>query len=262
MKISPDRKSIFITGAASGIGLATARLFASKGWFVGGYDVNGNGLKELENELGQENCTTAVLDISDREGYASVVKQFSAITDGRLDLLFNNAGVGIPCMFDEQTLDAQRRTIDINLFGTINGIQLALELLKATPNSLCLTTASASAIFGFPGLGMYSATKHALRGLTEALSIEFAAFGVRVADVLPGVTDTAIMSEEQKQEAATEGMFRLIPATDVADVVWTAYEDDSQHLHWFVPEELKEFDKASAMDPEATRKQMMEQGLS
>ncbi|MBC7102724.1 MAG: SDR family NAD(P)-dependent oxidoreductase [Parvibaculum sp.] len=65
------RKSIFITGAASGMGLETARLFHSRGWFVGGYDVNGAGLTELEKELGGENCIVAKLDVTDKDAYGS-----------------------------------------------------------------------------------------------------------------------------------------------------------------------------------------------
>lgn len=262
MTISPDRKCIFITGAASGIGLATARLFAEKGWFIGGYDINENGLKELLTELGDENCITAVLDVSDREQYTAAMNQFSSTTGGRLDLLFNNAGVGAPAMFHEQSFEELMRPININLVGTINGIHLGIDLLKATDNSLCLSTASASAIFGLPGLATYSATKHGIRGLTESLSIELEHLGVRVASVLPGVTDTPILGEEGRAAAATEGPFRLIPPTDVANVVWAAYNDESQKLHWFMPEDLAELDKASALDPEATRDQIAAQGVT
>lgn len=262
MTLSPDRKCIFITGAASGIGLATARLFAEKGWFVGGYDIDENGLNELQTELGQENCMTAVLDISDRSQYATVMNEFSAYSGGRLDLLFNNAGIGAPAMFDEQSFEDLIKPITINLIGTINGIHLAIDLLKATHNSLCFTTASASAIFGLPGLATYSASKHGLRGLTESLSIEFEPLGVRIADVLPGVTDTPILGEEGRAAAATEGPFRLIPPSDIANVVWAAYHDDSKRLHWFCPEDLKELDKASTLDPEGTRAQIAAQGVT
>lgn len=262
MKISPNRRTIFITGAASGIGLATARTFAENGWFIGGYDVNEEGLQELRNELGETNCITAVLDVSDRKKYASALNQFSSITDGRLDLLFNNAGIGAPCMFDEQSFEEQMRIININLIGTLNGIHLAVDLLKATPDSLCFTTASASSIFGLPGLAVYSATKHSLRGLTESLSIEFERFGVRVADVLPGVTDTAILNDEQRNAAPSEGMFRLVAPTEIAQIVWAAYHDNAKRLHWFCPEELTELDKASALDPDGTRAQLVKDGLT
>lgn len=257
-----DRKCIFITGAASGIGLATAKLFAEQNWFVGGYDLNGPGLTNLQQELGEANCITAVLDVSDRAAYAKALQDFSSATDGRLDLLFNNAGIGAPAPFAEQSFEDKIKVINVNLLGTINGIHLATDLLKSTPNSLCFTTASASAIFGLPGLAVYSATKQALRGLTESLSIELEPLGIRVADVLPGVTDTPILGEEGRAAAASEGPFRLIPPSDVAETVWAAYNDTTQRLHWFMPEDLSELDKASTLDPEGVRQQIAQSGVT
>jgi short-subunit dehydrogenase len=119
---------------------------------------------------------------------------------------------------------------------------------------MCFTTSSSSATFGMPGIAVYSATKHAVKGLTEALSIEFKAYGIKVADVLPGLIDTPIIPREAADNAPKEGMFRLIHPREVAKVVWKAYGSDK--LHWFVPEEIAELDKASALSPEAVRDQM------
>src|SRR3990167_690482 len=88
------RKSIFSAGAASGMGRETARLFREKGWFVGGYDVNAQGLKALEAELGEENCLVRTLDVTDRADYQAAFAEFGAATGGKLDLLYNNAGIG------------------------------------------------------------------------------------------------------------------------------------------------------------------------
>jgi short-subunit dehydrogenase len=110
-----------------------------------------------------------------------------------------------------------------------------------------------------PGIAVYSATKHAVKGLTEALSVEFKALGVRVADVLPGLIDTPILPPEAIQNAPKEGMFRAIPPVEVAKVVWEAYQSDQ--LHWYVPPELAELDKAATLAPEATRDQMAERSL-
>jgi NAD(P)-dependent dehydrogenase (short-subunit alcohol dehydrogenase family) len=256
-KLNP--KSIFITGAASGMGLATARLFAERGWFIGGYDVDATGLKHLASELGSYQCITRVLDVTDRNDYRLALDEFAQATDGRLDLLFNNAGIGRAGFFDEQSFDDVMAVINVNLIGVLNGIHLATPLLKATPNSLCFTTSSSSATFGMAGIAVYSATKHAVKGLTEALSIEYARFGVRVADTLPGLIDTAILPDELKQNAPTEGMFRLIQPIEVAKVVWASYYDDPKRLHWFVPPEIADLDKSSALDPEGTRAQLAAQ---
>jgi short-subunit dehydrogenase len=105
-----------------------------------------------------------------------------------------------------------------------------------------------------PGIAVYSATKHAVKGLTEALSIEFKAYGIKVADVLPGLIDTPIIPREAAANAPKDGMFRLIHPREVAKVVWAAYGSDK--LHWFVPDEIAELDKAAALSPEAVRDQM------
>jgi hypothetical protein len=115
---------------------------------------------------------------------------------------------------------------------------------------MAFITSSSSAIYGIPRIAVYSATKFAVKGLTEALSVEFRRHGVRVADVLPGLIDTAILrstpnrtgdapkpTDEQLYETAPKkGMFRLLPATAISETVWKAYHSD--RLHWYVPGEL------------------------
>lgn len=253
------RKSIFITGAASGMGRETARLFAGKGWFVGAYDVNEGGLKDLQAELGAENCLIRRLDVTDRADYRAALDAFGPAAGGRLDLLFNNAGIGKGGPFDQQPFEDILAVVQVNLVGVLIGIYEAIPLLKATPGSLCFTTSSSSATFGMPGIAVYSATKHAVKGLTEALSVEFKAYGVRVADVLPGLIDTPILPREALENAPKEGMFRAMPASAVAEVVWEAYH--SERLHWYVPEEIAELDKMATLAPEATRDQMAQQSL-
>jgi NAD(P)-dependent dehydrogenase (short-subunit alcohol dehydrogenase family) len=255
------RKSIFITGAASGMGRETARLFAGRGWFVGGYDVNEPGLADLKEELGAENCLVRRLDVTDRADYRAALDEFAPAAGGRLDILFNNAGIGRGGPFAEQPFEDVLAVVNVNLVGVLIGVYEAIPLLKATPNSLCFTTSSSSATFGMAGIAVYSATKHAVKGLTEALSVEFRAFGVRAADVLPGLIDTPIIPREAAEKAPAEGMFRLIQPVEVAKAVWAAYHDEPERLHWFVPPEIAELDKASALGPEAVRDQMAGQSL-
>lgn len=259
MSKSNGRKSIFITGAASGMGLATAQLFAGKGWFVGATDVNEAGLKALESEIGADNCFVSTLDVTNGDQYADVLKAFAADTGGTLDLLFNNAGIGAGGFFDEMSFDEVMAVVNVNFVGVMRGIHLAYPLLKATPNSLCFTTSSSSATFGMPGIAVYSATKHAVKGLTEALSIEFSRHGVRAADVLPGLIDTPILPEGTQDNAPTEGTFRLMPASSVADSVWDAYHTPEK-LHWYVPEEIGDLDKAAGNTPELVREQIKSTG--
>ncbi len=244
-------RSIFITGAASGMGRATALLFAGRGWFVGAYDRDAAALATLKNEIGAG--LFATLDVTDAEAFEAAVAAFGEATGGTLDLLFNNAGIGVPGLFDETPWADVMRVISTNLLGVMIGIRAAVPLLRATPGSLCLTNSSSSAIFGTAGIATYSATKHAVRGLTEALSIEFKRFGGRAADLLPGLVDTPILPANVNAMAAPAGMWRLIQPSEVAAVVWAAYHGD--RLHWYVPDELKDFDVQATAEPERVREE-------
>lgn len=256
-----DRKTAFITGAASGIGLATARRFFAEGWWIGGADVDASGLETLRQELGEDNCCVWELDVTDKAAYDAVVADLADRTGGSLDLLFNNAGIARFGFLDEIPIEESLRIINVNLIGVVNGIYAALPLLREAKNSLCFTTSSSAATYGSPRLAIYAATKFAVKGLTEALAVELSRYGVRAADTLPGIIDTAIWSSPRYLEGspigevgihpAREGAFRLLDAAAVADAVWEAYNGDRMHL--YVPEEVGEIDRAKATAPEAMR---------
>ena len=260
------QKSIFITGAASGIGLATALLFLKKGWFVGGYDIDEKGLTSLQDQL-QENGTTACLDVTDKSAFDDAISSFSKHTDGHMDIMFNNAGIALGGFFDEIPFEKIMLMLNINLIGVVNGAYAAIPLLKNTENSLCLTTASSAAIFGTPRMAVYSATKHAVKGLTEALSVELARYGSRAADLLPGIIDTPLWKGEHFSGGKSIATFEAIPKrnvnhtdasrtldpAEVAKSAWQAYQGTK--LHWYIPAELEEQDKAKLHSIEAIRDQ-------
>lgn len=253
MSASSGRKCIFITGAASGIGRETARLFAREGWFVGAFDLDASGLASLEAQIGAGSGVFAVLDVADPAAFAAAMRRFGDATGNRLDLMFNNAGCGVSGFLDEISWDDVLRVVNVNLLGVMIGIRAAVPLLKATPGALCLTTSSSSSIFGTAGIAVYSATKHAVRGLTEALSIEFRRFGTRAADLVPGLVDTPILPAAMRAMAPPQGMWRLVPPAEVAQAVWDAYHGDL--LHWYVPAELKDFDLQATSVPELVREE-------
>ncbi|WP_374942062.1 SDR family oxidoreductase [Sphingomonas sp.] len=253
MSGADGRKSIFITGAASGIGRETALLFAKRGWFVGGYDVNADGLQALEREIGADGGRFETLDVTDPQAFAQAMGGFAEATGGTLDCLFNNAGIAGGGLLDEQPWEDVLRVVGVNFLAVMIGARAATPLLAATPGSLCLTTSSSSAIFGTAGISVYSATKHAVRGLTEALSIELKRFGVRAADLLPGLIDTPLMSDAMRAMAPPDGMWRLVAPREVAETAWRAYHEDK--LHWYVPEELRDFHREVVDRPEAVREE-------
>ena len=253
MTASHGRKSIFITGAASGMGRETALLFAEKGWFVGAYDVNREGLDSLREQVGDGNGLFEALDVTDATAWSTAIDLFADATGGTLDLLFNNAGIGAGGLLDEQPWDDVMQIVNVNFIGVLLGVRAGVPLLKNTPRSLCLITSSSSAIFGTAGIPVYSATKHAVRGLTEALSIELKRYGVRAADLLPGLIDTPLLSDVLRQMAPSEGMWRLVKPREVAETVWETYGADK--LHWYIPEELRDFHLQVVAEPEVVREE-------
>ena len=261
------RSVIFITGAASGIGRATAQFFSAKGWFVAATDVNQADLLSLENEL-RGDCFTAQLDVTDKSQFDEVMARFSDAVNGRLDLLFNNAGVAEFGFLEDLPHEKMMATINVNFVGVLNGVTAAMPLLKATPNSLCFNTASSAANFGTPGLAVYGATKSAVKHLTESLSVELARHGSRAADVSPGIIDTPLwnatryikdgtMKARNMAEANVDrtDAARTIQPEEVAQLVWDAYTSDT--LHWYVPVEIEERNREAAIAPERLRDEMI-----
>ena len=253
MSVPNSRKSIFITGAASGIGRAAAQLFATRGWFVGAHDINRAGLDALQADIGAENGTFSILDVTDSGAFQSAMAAFGEATGGTLDCMFNNAGIAHGGLLDEQPWAEIIAVVNINFIGVMIGCRTAIPLLAKTPGSLCLNTSSSSAIVGTPNQAVYSATKHAVRGLTEALSIELKRFGVRAADLLPGLIDTAMMTDDLRAIAPKDGMWRLIQPVEVAEAAWAAYHED--RLHSYIPPELSELHVQAVTHPEAVREE-------
>lgn len=228
-----SRKSIFITGAAAGIGQATARLFAAKGWYVGLYDVNEPGVSALARELGENNTCTGRLDVVSVDDWTQALADFTQRT-GRLDVLFNNAGILCSGPIESTPIQQLHRVVDINLKGVLNGCQLALPYLRKTPKSRVINMCSASALYGQPSLAVYSATKFAVRGLTEALDLEWQAYGIRVMDVLPLFVQTAMVDGMNASSIRNMGVH--LTSQDVAKTIWQAarYDKALPKVHWTV----------------------------
>jgi NAD(P)-dependent dehydrogenase (short-subunit alcohol dehydrogenase family) len=230
-------------------------------------------LKTLEQEIGSDNCITAKLDVTSKPDFEAAVAAFGEETGGKMDMLHSNAGIGESGWFEDVPFEAAMRVVQINFVGVLISLYAALPLLKNTPNAFVFITSSSSATYGMPRIAVYSATKHAVKGLTEALSVEFSRFGVRVADVLPGLVDTAILrdtpnrtgdrpkmnEEEFYANTPKKGMFRLMPASSVAECAWEAYHGDK--LHWYVPKEIRRIDVIKALAPQFLRKQIAKQFL-
>jgi NADP-dependent 3-hydroxy acid dehydrogenase YdfG len=224
------RKSIFITGAAHGIGRATALLFAQKTWFVGLYDIDEVGVRDLARTIGEDRTHAARLDVTDADAFAQTVRAFSTAAGGRMDALFNNAGVLHMGFFEDVTPAECKHQVDVNVLGVIYGVHAALPLLERTKNSIIVNMSSASAIYGTPELAVYSATKFAVRALTEALDLELRRKDVRVADVMPGYVATDLLHHQKRRAKSMETVGIKFEAEDVANLVWQAVNGHELHV--------------------------------
>ncbi|MDZ7833691.1 MAG: SDR family oxidoreductase [Desulfobacterales bacterium] len=226
-----DQKCILITGAASGIGRETAVLFAGKGWYVGAFDVDEAGLKTLEAEIGQSNCHIGHMDVTDPDSVSAGIDAFAGKTGGRLDVLVNNAGILKFGRFEDVDLGISHKIVDVNLKGCLSCIYYAMKYLKETPGSRIINLSSASAIYGIPELAVYSATKHALSAMTEALAIEFSGRGIRVSDIQPPYVKTPMLADSEHVYSIKKMGVRVQPV-QVARTVWKAVHKD--RLHWLM----------------------------
>jgi len=228
-------KSIFITGGASGIGRATARRFAREGWFIGLADVDEAGMRETAAMLPEGQCSQHRLDVTDRPRWAEAIAAFSARTGGRMDVLFNNAGIGAGGPIEEMDNTEIDRLIAVNFTGVINGIRAAFVLLQATPGSCILNTSSAAGIYGSAGLVVYSGTKFAVRALTEGLDIELRPHGIRVRSLMPSFIDTPLLDtveargNRSAREQVIDAGLEITPVEEAAEGAWRAVHGKRLH---------------------------------
>jgi NAD(P)-dependent dehydrogenase (short-subunit alcohol dehydrogenase family) len=253
-------KAIFITGGASGIGRATAQLFATRGWRVGLADVDAAGLAKAAELLPAGMVETYVMDVRDRDAWVAALDAFTATTGGRLDVLHNNAGIGTGGPLTEARFEDLDRTVAINLMGVINGAKIGHAYLARTPGACLLNTASASAIYGSAGLATYSATKFGVRALTEALDGEWAAAGIKVRSIVPSFIETPLLdgiagaSNRTIRETVVAAGMELTPVEAVAEAAWKAVHGDA--VHTYVGRTAERMRFAARWMPGALRKRM------
>ncbi len=230
-----DRKSIFITGGASGIGRAVAQHFGARGWFVGLADLNEAGMAETAALLPAGQSSIHSLDVRDREQWKTALAAFWQAAGGRMDVLFNNAGVARGGQYAAVPEGDTDLLIDVNFRGVVHGAEAGLAYLRKTPGSCLLNTASAAALYGVPGMATYAATKFAVRGLTEALDLEWAPLGVKVRSLMPGFIDTPLLdvttsgTNRTARDGVNDAGLEFTPVEDVAKAAWAAIQGSRVH---------------------------------
>jgi 3-oxoacyl-[acyl-carrier protein] reductase len=237
-----SQKISLITGAGSGIGQATALLFAREGATVVAVDCNTDAIEKTQFLIEQAGglCLGLTVDVTQEQqvadAIAQVIQQF-----GKLDVLFNNAGVSVLKPATETTEADLDFLLSVNLKGVFFACKHAIPEMVKQGGGAIINTASELAIVGQPLYSAYCATKGAVLALTRALAVEWAAQGIRVNAVCPGPVKTPMLQAEfdlaSDPTAEEQAVIQSIPAArlgtpaEIARVVLFLASDDAQFLH-------------------------------
>lgn len=210
-------KTMIVTGASSGIGLAVAETMLDAGWTVGLVARRADRLEALADRYG-DTAIPLPLDVTDADAVETAFRHF-ATTSGRLDCLFNNAGVFTPTApFDEIALDDWRRAVDVNLTGMFLCARTAFGLMRrqSPQGGRIIQNGSISAHVPRPGAAPYTATKHAITGLTKQIALDGRPFSIAASQIDIGNADTDLLREAVQQ--AMQRGDTPPPVMDVTDV--------------------------------------------
>jgi NAD(P)-dependent dehydrogenase (short-subunit alcohol dehydrogenase family) len=209
-------KVVAITGGARGIGKATATALVRKGCRVAIGDLDLALAEQTAAELGGGTLALA-LDVTERSSFAAFLDEAERQL-GPLDVVVNNAGIMPVTPFAEESADSIRRQLDINIYGVIAGMQLAIERMRPRGSGHIVNLASQAGKGGFPGIATYSGTKHAVVGISEAVRAELRGTGIEIACVMPTVVNTELTS------GVGQKMIKPVEAADVANEIVDALE--------------------------------------
>jgi NAD(P)-dependent dehydrogenase (short-subunit alcohol dehydrogenase family) len=197
---SPQPQIALVTGAARGIGLATAKKFLAEGWRVALLDVEGDLLAKAVADIGRSDDTLALAcDVSDA---SAVQAAMSGIAQrfGRLDALVNNAGIAVFAPLMETSDQDWSRVLEVNLTGPFICTKAAVPLMREAGGGAIVNITSISAVRASTLRSAYGTSKAGLAHLTKQLAVELASLGIRVNAVAPGPVDTAMAKEVHTPE--------------------------------------------------------------
>ncbi|AGI87400.1 SDR family NAD(P)-dependent oxidoreductase [Streptomyces albidoflavus] len=238
--VSPDEfagRTALVTGAASGIGLATARRLGQGGARVVIADYNAEGAASAAAALRDESveASAVTVDVTDPASVEAAVR-FAQDTYGALHLAVNNAGIGgESAPTGDYDIDVWNRVVRTNLDGVFYSMRYEIPALLAAGGGAIVNTASILGSVGFAGSPAYVAAKHGVVGLTKTAATEYAAQGVRINAVGPGFIDTPLLQGMDKQ--AYDGLVQLHPAgrlgrsEEVAEVIAFLLSDRASFVH-------------------------------
>ncbi len=221
-------KNAIITGAASGIGLAVAKALSAKGWRLALLDLNIEALKQATQTLNQENISLYGVDVCDYNALKKVIDEFAQQQQQQLRLLLNCAGIMKIQTTATSSPEFHARTFDVNVNGTFYACHAAYPYLKAAQGQI-INMNSAATQYGIPWQASYSASKFAIKGLTEALNLEWEQDGIQVGSMVPPVIETPMVTEQAQRSPIME---RLASGLTTEDAVKAILQQiDKPKLH-------------------------------
>ena len=187
-------QTVVITGGSSGIGKATAELFAEKGWQVFEWSRSGHSTDRI---------THISCDVTKPEETRAAVQQ---VLDqaGQIDVFISNAGYGISGAIEFTSTEDAHRQMEVNFFGALNSVQAVLPHMRERKTGRIIFTSSVAAVLSIPYQSFYSASKAAINALALALQNEVRAFGIKVSVLMPGDVSTGFTAARKKSEAGME----------------------------------------------------------
>lgn len=235
MKRFKDKVAI-VTGGSSGMGRNTALRLGEKGAHIAVVDINEEGGQETVKLLKDEGSKAIFIkaDVTNVDDVKNYVKQ-TIDEFNQIDLFFNNAGiVGATHNIDEQPDDQINQTIDINVKGSFFGLKYVVKEMLKNGGGAIVNTASGSGLAGTKGLSSYSASKHAVVGLTKSTALEYADKDIRINAIAPGSTDTAMIKnidpETQRGIESSIPMQRLGSIHDMTDAVLFLFSEQASYI--------------------------------